>query len=169
MKAPVPPSSVPTWTEAGAGRWRLVDRPGGVWLFCLFFVVVGGIGWFASIAALIAAPGPMPLLAALLSTAAIGAGVIGIDQVPRTRVHVDTRSHRLVVERRGLRRQGRTVPFAEIRDVTLATDRDADGDEVVRPMIILNDGARVALSMLWQRDRAAVQHLADTLRQWVRS
>lgn len=168
MKPPVPPSAVPVWTDAGAGRWCLVDRPGGVWLFCLFFVVAGGLGAFASIAALIASPGPEPLVTALISTAAIAAGVVGIDQVPRTRVHVDTQARRVTIERRGLRRQDRTLPFAEIREVALATDRDADGDEVVRPMIVLNDGACVPLSMPWQRDRAAVQHLADTLRQWLR-
>lgn len=107
------------------------------------------------------------IIVLLICAFAVAGGIVGIAQSPLTRLHVDTRARVLGLTRLGLGTRRIRVPFDDIRDVVLATDRDVDGDEVVRPVLVLRDGSRLPLSLLWQHDRSAVEALAATLRGWI--
>lgn len=158
--------TVPQWSPAGDGVWQLTDRPGAFWLLCAVVMGIGGLGLTAGALAIRDAGGDAAI-ATLICAFAVAGGIVGVAQSPLTRVRVDIRARVLGVTRVGLGIRRIRIPFENIRDVVIATDRDVDGDHVVRPVLVLRDASRLPVSLLWQRDRPAVEALAAALRGWI--
>jgi hypothetical protein len=135
-------------------------------LLCALVVGIGGLGLTAGVLSIRDA-GSEAGIATLICAFAVAGGIAGVAQSPCTRVHVDIRARMLALTRMGLGIQRIRIPFDDIREVLIATDRDVDGDQVVRPVLVLRDASRLPLSLLWQRDRPAVEALAAALRGWI--
>ena len=145
--------------ESRPGELRLSDAPGLYWLLGLLFVGLGAVAVAAPLG-LATNAGDLPPWGRLASVAMglslIGGGAWTLLRAPYSRVRLDVAGRCGAVIRAGV--AGRSVQrfdFAAVAEVDVEATEDDEGHPIYRPVLRLQNGDRLPLSLLWQHHRPA--------------
>lgn len=150
---------------------KLTDSAGCLWLFGLFFVVIGGIfilgllGLFTNLNEL----SDLEKAAAwLMSLSGFSAGVYFIYQNPGSGILFDKRNNSLTITRTGLfRNQREQYRLNEILNIVLSQSTDIDGDPVYRIEAELKTGKLVPLSLIWIQNKGVQDELLNKIKEFL--
>lgn len=128
------------------------ETPGCLWLFGMFFALIGGVFIYGSLGGFVNF-GFIPLwqllLALIMGAIAVAAGISVIYQAPATRVVVDRQAEIVTHQRRGIfGNKTETYPFDVLRQFTLIEENDGEGALMWSLGIELNDGEIIKVSTL---------------------
>lgn len=145
-------------------KLTISETPGCLWIFGLFFVLIGGVFAYGALGGLKDYDRQSPWLLAMafiLGVIGIIAGIRVISGAPITRVIVD-RAHRVVIWTRFgfMGRETFVYKFDDIERFCLIEDRDSDGAEIWWFGMELIDGEVLPIG-------AIASHFAENERRFV--
>jgi hypothetical protein len=147
------------------------ETPGCLWIFGLFFILVGGSFVFGALGGYSNYSSLSPLILAvhlLLGLIAVGAGYWVVYVAPVTRVTLDRSSETVILKRRGVAgKVDRTFKFSEIREFRLIEERDSDGDPIFSLGLDLASGEEIRLSALQSHDEALKRDFVFQTNQFI--
>jgi hypothetical protein len=128
------------------------EAPGCLWIFGLFFAIIGGAFVYGSLGGFsnYAEVGPWGLAASFfMGSTGVAAGFWIIFHAPVTKVTVDRKARTAVHTQRGLfGKKERSYRFDLVREFCLIEEVDGDGDPIWSLGLELSDGERVRISSL---------------------
>ncbi|MBS1795668.1 MAG: hypothetical protein JSS81_17570 [Acidobacteria bacterium] len=120
--------------ETEQNRLVIRETPGCLWIFGLFFAVVGGIFVYGALGGLKDYGSQPPLMLAIalvMGAAGVAAGVWIVYRAPVTKIVVDRLDAEVTLTRYGLfGRQETVYAFDEIERFCLIEDRDDEGSPI---------------------------------------
>ena len=132
------------------------ETPGCLWMFGLFFAVIGGIFVYGSLGGSsdYASQSPLVLgVAFLFGSCGVAAGVWIIHNAPITRVVIDRLKNTIVLTRWGLSgRRESFYFFDEIEGFCLIEEKDSEGDLIWSLGLELKTGETIKISSLQSHD-----------------
>lgn len=147
------------------GRVLVRDRPGAWWFLSFLFVTVSSAFLYLA-ATERTLPAWQTGLVALMGIAGLGAGIWFCAQSPRTTISVDETAGLLRITRSGITgRSHRDIPLDSIRRIVIERRDDDDGYGMSRPLLQLNDGEQVLLSVLWRHGDVDTRLIVDSIVQ----
>jgi len=154
--------------EDSPARLVMQDQPGCIWLLGLFFAAIGGVFIVGLLGAFTNLSDVSPagrVVAWAMALAAVGAGAHIVRGTPRSRLELDRAAQTLTLRRRGLfRNEAFSYPLTLVSQVLVRVDKDSDGDNYYRLVMLLDGGQEVVISHVGQHDRAGLDLVADALR-----
>jgi hypothetical protein len=158
--------------EQNLTELKLTDSAGCLWIFGLFFVIMGGIfisgllGLFHNLDEL---SNFEKLGAWIISLGGFLAGVYLIYQNPGSGILFDKGNNKLIITRTGLfRNQKEEYGLNEIKDIVLTKSTDTDGDPVYRVEAELKTGKLIPLSILWLQNKEIMEDKIKTIRDFLK-
>jgi hypothetical protein len=135
-----------------ASELIIQETPGCLWLFGLFFAVVGGIFVYGALGGLVDY-GSQPIwvlaTAFVMGSIAVGVGVWIIYRAPLSKLVFDRIDKTLIYTTYGLAGKRETVyDFDEIVAFRLIEERDSEGDPIWSLGMNLADGETIKISSL---------------------
>lgn len=150
--------------EESVNQITLKETPGCLWIFGLFFVIMGGIlvyGTLGGFSNWNEVSAWQLVIAFFVAVSVMGGGVLVISKAPVTRVFINRIEDTVLIIRYGFRgRQTNTYRFEEIKQFCLIEDIDSDGDLAWSFGMELADGEKVRIS-------AVVMHTEDFQQKYV--
>ena len=126
------------------------ETPGCVWIFGLFFAVIGGVFVYGSLGGFSnrdEVPQYAIYLSFLMGAAGIAVGIWLIYLSPITKVVVNRQTNTVVHTRRGLAgKQENIYSFQQIKQFCLIEEVDDDGDPIWSLGMELSDGETIVIS-----------------------
>ncbi|MBS4033613.1 MAG: hypothetical protein KGZ85_04035 [Ignavibacterium sp.] len=158
--------------EQNSTELKLTDSAGCLWIFGLFFIIMGGIfisgllGMFQNLDEL---SNLEKLGAWIISLGGFLAGVYLIYQNPGSGILFDRGNNKLIITRTGLfRNQKEEYGLNEIKDIVLTKSTDTDGDPVYRVEAELKTGKLIPLSILWLQNKEVMEDKIKTIRDFLK-
>lgn len=147
------------------------ETPGCLWIFGLFFIIVGGsfvfgaLGGYSNYSSL----SPLILGAHLLGgLIGVACGYWVIYVAPVTRLTLDRSSETVTLKRRGIAgKVDRIFTFAEIKQFSLIEERDSEGDPIFSLGIDLTSSEEIKLSALQSHDEAFKRNFVFETNQFI--
>ena len=143
-------------TEQTENELIIRETPGCLWIFGLFFAVVGGLLAYGALGGFVDF-GSQPLLTLALAfvfgTVGIAAGIRLIYRAPITKVFIDRRNDEVFITRYGLfGRRDSFYRFDEIEQFCLIEERDDESNPIWSLGILLTGGETIKISSLPSHD-----------------
>ncbi len=147
-------------SEQTANELIIRESPGCLWMFGLFFAVIGSIFVYGALGGFVDF-GSQPLwvltLAFLMGAAAVAAAVWLLYHAPITKVVINRTDDFVLIKRFGIfgKRQY-LYYFDEFEKFCLVEEKDDENDDIWFLGIELNDGETINISSLASRDQRFV-------------
>jgi len=143
-------------TEQTQNELIIRETPGCLWIFGLFFAIVGGLFVYGALGGFVDwGSQALWMLALALAMGAVGvvAGIRIIYAAPITRVRLDRLDEEVFITRYGLfGKREALYTFDEIEEFCLIEEKDSEGDSVWSFGFNLTNGETVKISSLPSSD-----------------
>ena len=148
------------------------ETPGSLWLFGLFFAVIGAVFVYGSLGGFTNAeevPQSAIYLTFFMGAIAVGAGIWIIYQAPVSKIVVSRVAETVVYIRYGLsgRRESR-FGFGEIRKFSLVEEKDSEDDPIWSLGMELANGQTIKISSLASHDEKFKRDFVFRINEFMR-
>jgi len=132
------------------------ETPGCLWIFGLFFAVIGGIAVYGSLGGFTNRDEVSPLVIyfSLLMGAIVAAvGIWIIYRAPMTKTIVNRHTKTVIHTRRGLAgKQENIYSFGQVKEFCLVEEKDSEGDAIWSLAMEISNGEKIKISSLQSHD-----------------
>lgn len=139
-------------TEQTENELIIQETPGCLWIFGLFFAVIGGIFVYGSLGGFSNRDEVSPFaiyLSFLIGATGVAVGIWLIYRAPVTKVVVNRQTNTVVHTRRGLAgKQENIYSFGQIKQFCLVEEVDDEGDPIWSLGMELSNGETIIISSL---------------------
>jgi hypothetical protein len=150
----------------------LRDAPGGLWIFGLFFAIIGAIFVFGSLGGFTnydEVPRYAIYLSFLMGATGIGVGVWQISAHPLSKIIINPQIKIVRRTERGLfKNRDETYHFEEIAQFIAIEDEDDESNPIWKLAMLLKDGETIELTKVWSHDAEKYPETAQSLNQFAR-
>lgn len=148
-------------TEQTENALIIRETPGCLWIFGLFFALVGGIFVYGALGGFVDHARHelwMLALAFIMGSIGVAAGVWIIYRAPVTRIVIYRIENTITMTRYGLfGRRESVYDFDEIEQFSLIEDKDSEGDQIWSLGMDLINGERIVISSLPSHDERFIR------------
>jgi hypothetical protein len=150
----------------------LRDSPGCLWIFGLFFALIGAVFVFGALGGFTnydEVPRYAIYLSFLMGAIAVGVGIWQSAAHPLSKIIVDAQVKTVRHTQRGLfKKHDETYHFEEIAQFIVLEDEDDESNPVWKMAMLLNDGETIELTKVWSHDEKQYLETAQNVNQFAR-
>ena len=159
-------------TEQTENYLIIRETPGCLWIFGLFFVLVGGAFVYGALGGFVDYARHelwMLALAFVMGSIGVATGVWIIYRAPITKVVINRLDNEVFMTRYGLFGKRETFyDFEEIEQFRLIEERDSEGDKIWSLGMDLYDGETIKISSLPSHDERFIQNFVFQTNEFTR-